>query len=250
MKKGEAFLEKTIFTVTAIFKTITPPVYSLEKLERYCKSRLKKNPKAYSPRWFLASLYRDYGKNEEAKKEYLELKRLEYMKDKDILGLGEILYRLEDYQGAVDTLTPVIDKYPEKINFNRYMGHSCIKTGDLEKAIDYMNKVIEQSGKDYKDYWNLGYCYFQIGKLEEAKDAYLKALSRNPNSKEIKNNVGAVYVKIGQSLIDIDLEKAKEQFNKALDADPDNSDALRILKNIGEIREKDLKIKELRERLK
>jgi protein O-GlcNAc transferase len=232
MEKRETYFERIVFITITILKMLIPPVYSLEKLEKYCRSRIKKNPKAYSPRSFLAQLYKDYKKNEEAKREYEEIKLLGHMTDEDWLNLGEVLFRLEDYQGVIETLAPIIDKYPRHKNANYCLGISYMKKEDFQNAVVYIEKLLVAGNRRYEDYWHLGFCYSHIGKLEEANEAYYKAFVMKPDSKELRHNIAANHVSIGRSFLDTDVVRAEREFKRALEINPGDSEAARMLVNI------------------
>lgn len=192
----KAFIKKRIFLINVLLKMLIPPFYSFDRLEKYCKKRIMKNPKFYLPRWFLAGLYKDYKKDREAKNEYLEIKQLGQMDDKDYLGLGEVLFRLEEYDGVVDTLVPVIDKFPKHKNANWCLGRSYMKKEEYQKAAIYLEKVILAGSTRYEDYWHLGYCYDRVGKLIKAKEHYSNALSLKPDAQELKQNIAAIESKL------------------------------------------------------
>jgi len=231
MKKRESFFEGIILPTILSLKMLIPPFYSFKRLEQSCKTWLKRNPEASYPRSFLADLYRFYGKNEEAKQEYMELKHLSYMKDSDILGLSEVLFRLEDYQGVIETLALIIDKYSRHKNANWYLGISYMKKEDYQKAVVYLEKVISVGKKRYEDYWHLGFCYDRLGQFEKAHGAYYKALAMK-DSKELRQNIASVHIRIAQSFLDADLNSAERELKKALDVYPGNAEAIRVLEGI------------------
>lgn len=236
MKKREGFLEGIILPVMLTLKMFIPPFCSLERLEKSCKTWIKKNPQAYFPRSSLADLYRFYQKNEEAKKEYQEIQCLGLTKDSDLLGLSEILYRLKDYQGVIETLAPIIDKYPKHKNANWYLGVSYMEKEDYQNAIVYLERLITIGRGRYMDYWHLGYCYSHTDNIEKAEEAYKKALSMKPDSKELKKNLTSIYIRKGQSLLNSNLKESEMYFKKALALDPDNPDAIEMLNEIKRMR--------------
>lgn len=194
----KTFIEKRIFLINIFFRMLLPPIYSFERLERYCKERIEKNPKSYLPRWFLAGLYKDFKKNEAAKKEYQEIKKMGYMTPKDSLSLGEVLFRLEDYHGVIETISPIIHKYPKHKNANWHLGRSYMKIGECQKAAIYLERVILSGSKRYEDYWHLGDCYHYIGQFEKARAQYSKALSLKPDSQRLKENIASIDSRLRQ----------------------------------------------------
>lgn len=232
MTKGETLLEKTIFLFHILFKILTPPLYSFDRLEKYCKYRIQKNPGVYLPRWFLAGLYRDFQKYQEAKEQYLEMKHLGYITYKDKINLAEIHFRLGEYQDVIDLLSPIPQDLLEARNGNRYLGLTYLKQEKFREAIHYLEKVVKKGNPQYKDYWNLGFCYDRADNLEKAKEAYMHAMRMKPDVKELRENLALVYIKIGQRLLDINLEEAEMNFRKALEINPGDPEAIRILENV------------------
>lgn len=229
MKKGESLFESAMFAATIVFKILIPPMYPLERLEKYCKSRLRKNPKAYSPRWFLAELYRYRQKNEEAKREYFELGKLGYTTDKDQLRLGQVLFRLEDFKGVIEVMAPVIDKYPTDKNANWYLGISYFRRNEFQEAILYLENAIKAGIRRYEDYGNLGYSYDRLGQLDKAIEAYRKALALKPDSGNVRRNMALAHLKNAQALVAKNLEAAEREVQMALDVDPANAEAIALL---------------------
>lgn len=244
MYKNETILNRVSFLIVIALKMLTPPIYSLERLEKYCREQIEKHPKAYSPRSFLAQLYKDYKKDEESMKEYEELKLLGYMEDDDWLNLGEILFRLENYQSVIETLAHIIDKYSKNKNANWFLGISYEKKGDYQKAVVYLKRIIAAGSRLYEGYWHLGICYSHLRNIEGAIDAYRKALAINSDSIELKKNLASVYIRRGQSLLDKDIKLAEQEFKKSLDIDPGNSEAIRILDDIPQLKKMKLIIEQ------
>lgn len=265
MKKGETFFDRILFTVMMVFKMIVPPVYSLERLERYCKSRIKINPRAYSPRWFLAGAYKDYQRYEAAKQEYFAIRDLGYMSDSDILDLSAVLFALKDIHAVIENLEPIIDKYPHHRDAHWYLGVCYMEREKFEEASHHLEKVMRArkrwwvgylkprfwvargqetvekwtdvySKGGYKDYWRLGFCYERLGQLEKARDAYSRALLLKPDSIEVRRNLASVYLRIGQSLLPINPEGAEREVRRTFDLDPANRDAVELLEKIDRLK--------------
>lgn len=265
MKKGETLFARIHFVVAIVLKMLTPPMYSLERLEQYCRSRLARNSRAYLPRWFLAGLYKDYQRHEEARNEYLEIKRLGYMGHQDLLGYAEVLFRLKDVDGVIETLAPTTDKYPQDRDANWYLGVCYIEKEDFEKAAHYLEKAVQTRRRHrvdywrpqfwvayllervkrsidvyrkggYEDYWRLGCCYDRLGQLNKAIEAYSAALVLKPDSGDVRRNMALAYIKSGQSFIPSDLEAAEREVRKALDVDPDNAEAVTLLEKLDRLK--------------
>lgn len=234
MKKGETYFQRLKFHAIIIFKMLHPPVASLSRIEKCCKHWKEKNPLAYSPRETLADFYRAYGKNLEAKKEYVELQEMNYLTTRDKLRLAEVLFRLKDYQGVIDTSVPDIDAFPANNQANFYLGKSYSMVGELENALRYLNHMDDKAKGKFCAYWDLGYCYFKLNQLELAKTAYDKALTFLPDSAKLRHDTSVVYEKVGLDslLVRGDVERAEKELRQALAIDPDHHEAKEILEKI------------------
>jgi tetratricopeptide (TPR) repeat protein len=241
MKTKESILKGTIYFINVLFRILTPPFYSLTRVEKYCKACLRKNPNAYIPRWFLAGLYHYYKKYEEAKREYQELQQRGYLKEKDCLNMAEILCILGFYEDVKKILTPIIDRCVNHKSANWSLAVSYMKTEEFNKAAVYFERLIAAGSRRYEDYWDLGFCYSHLGDFEKAKEAYSKALSIKPDSKELRENLAFAYIGIGQTLAGggierSDLAGAEAAFRKALDINPGNPTAMKLIKNTQEMK--------------
>jgi len=220
---------RTRFKVGICLRMIFPPLYSFQRLERYCRAKLAKDATAYLPRMFLANLYKDHLKNEEAKREFTEIRRLGQLTDQDRLNLGEVLYRLKDYQEAIEALTPVIERYRNEKHANWYLGISYFEIGNFGRARVYLERAVARGVQRRDDYWRLGVCYDRLGELQKATDAYVEALKDRSDSEDLKQNLASVYVRIGKSLMERNPEQAKRELRKALELRPGDQDAVQLL---------------------
>ncbi len=230
-------MERVSFIIDVLGKVLTPPEYSFDRLEEYCKSYIKKHPKDCLPRWFLAGLYKDFNKYEDAKKEYRQLQKMGCLTEKERLSFAEVLCRQKDHQGVKQLLVPVIERYPADRNANRCLGISYVRNQEFQKAVVYFEKAIAAGSPQDEDYWYAGLCYDRTGNLEKAEEAYAKGLSINPESKKLRKNLASVYIKKGQRLLDEDAGKrnpaeAEKAFNKALEINPDDPSALKLIRTI------------------
>ena len=175
-----------------MLKIISPPTFALERLEKYCKSRIKKNPGAYFPRVALAEIYKYYKKYEEAREQYKEIMFSGEMRDIDYINYGEVLFRLKAYDSAVEIFFHVIDKHPHNKIANWCMGNSLMIIGEYDRAVVYLERLLLAGSKRDVDYWTLARCYDGLGELEKAKTAYTKALTLKPDSVELKEDLASI----------------------------------------------------------
>ncbi len=229
----ETIFERTKFAFLIGLKMLSPPIYSFSRLERSCRKWLEGNPSAYSPRVFLANLYKDYLKNEEAKSEFLEIQRLGYLTDRDRLTFGEVLYRLQEHEGVIETLSPIIDSYPNDKHANWYLGISYLELGNFGRASQYLERAISSGIRRPDDYWRLGICYDRIGELGKAAEAYQEALLGRPDSEDLKKNLTAVYVRLAKSLVETNPVQAERELRKAIELSPTDPEAVGLLALFG-----------------
>lgn len=257
MIKGETLFERAAFTITVLFKMLIPPLVSLDRIEKYCRDRLIINPKAYLPRWFLADTYKYYQKNEEAKKEYIELRRLGYMTHAEQYSIGEVCYRLRDYRSAIEEFEPIAGCYSHDGLFNSYIGMSYFYTGAFERALphlvqaaelpkrrgllSWLKKGLEPETRQGYLYMNIAYCFFNLGQFEKAAEYYRKALlleRSGPRFQEVIDNAAIAHINVANKLLQENkIDEAVAQFHMALELEPENSIVQAISKTLNDIRE-------------
>lgn len=186
MKINNRFIQELWFLFSGTAKGLIPPFNTFEKLEKHGKAYIQKNPDACGPRRSLAGLYLDFGKFDAAKKEFLAIIKLGCMTDGAQRNFGQTLYWLKDYQGSIDMLATIIDKYPKDRKSNYALGFSYYKLKKYDKAIIYLERTVEAGDRRYDTYGCLGFSYVELNEIEKGKAAYKKALSINPESVEVK----------------------------------------------------------------
>jgi glycosyltransferase involved in cell wall biosynthesis len=93
--------------------------------------------------------------------------------------LGELLFLIADYEGAIESLQKVNSN--SSISTYNSMGMSYFALNKFDKAIDYFKKSLDLE-QNRPDLWsNLGYCYIRKQNKNEALDSFAKALKLNPN---------------------------------------------------------------------
>lgn len=239
MKRRESFWGRCCFIVGIIFRMLLPPLYSFARLERYCKARLIKNPRASSTRLFLAHLYKDNLKYQQACQEF-EILFQEQGQDISLLKvLGEVYFRLENYAEVVRCLEPVTNRFPDDKLFNFYLGASYMYLAEYEKAFFFLVRVEDLSAEKKERFYELpeklhfkksylyqsiGRCCFQLARLEEAVEWYRKALEIDPSSIEVRNNTARAYIGLANILLKEEREEeAIAQFRLALEVGPEDS---------------------------
>ena len=236
MNKGETIFQKWVFRIVIIFKMFLPPLFSLKRLEPVCKKWLAKNPKAYTPRKFLAGLYALNDRNEEARREYSYLQGLGYLTVKDKLYSAEVLVKLKDYQGVVDLLLPLTENQFDEFRTNKYLGRSFLLLGFPEKGLEHFERVKNSKKFKWDDYKDLGVCYYDLKRYEEALTNLEKALALSPQSQVVQEMIGVVYSQRGEEFIKTDLARAEEDLTKSLNYWPTSQAVRKVLTKVQEMR--------------
>jgi tetratricopeptide (TPR) repeat protein len=90
--------------------------------------------------------------------------------------MGDIYYRMNNYQGAIDQYRRFISSYSGKSFLSaaarKGLAASYQQTGDLEKAIKFYSEVLEKYPKDFsvpEVLLKRAHCYIKQGRLDLAK---------------------------------------------------------------------------------
>ena len=239
-----SIFKKSWFGLQMVLKSLTPPIYSFEKLEALCRKKLQRGPTAYLPRLYLAHLYKDYVKYPEARKQFEVLLQQGRKDPSEIIRpLGEICYRLKDYAGAIEQLETIADRYSHDRYLNGYLGMSYARTGSYQKAVSHLIRAADGPVKKSHpsglkegplpgvDYGllseTIGYCFFKLQLFENSAEWYLKALSLEPDgprSAEIRDDTARAHTHLGNTLQkEGKVEEAIAQFRLALEVKPEKS---------------------------
>jgi len=167
-------------------------------MEATCKRLIAKNPKALTPRSFLADTYRIYEKNEAACFEYEELCKLASLPALDRIRFAEVLFRLRNFARVVEVSEEAVAEHPNEKNANWYLAMSFMELGLYDRAARYFQRSITAGNRRYEDYWRLGFCWVKAGSFEEALRAYKEGLIVNPGSVGLKESVAWVESKLPQ----------------------------------------------------
>jgi tetratricopeptide (TPR) repeat protein len=161
--------------------------------------------------------------------------------------------RLAETQGKADCAVVQYEQAlrldPNNVKSLYRLGVVWTKTKEFDKAIPIWKKYVEATGSVASSYSNLAFCYEMAGDVENAEIAYKEGLQRDPKSMpcrtnyglmlarqnrtteaevqlsavlkpdEVSYNLAAVYQQQGA------IAQAKEELKKALEVNPNNTDA-------------------------
>lgn len=95
-----------------------------------------------------------------------------------------------------------------------------IDTGDFAGAQAALEQVVAAHPEDAEAYFMLGLTYFNLQAFDEAREAFARSMALDPErSAAVHHNLGVLAYQIG------DMETAVEEFETALEADPDDPDS-------------------------
>jgi tetratricopeptide (TPR) repeat protein len=105
--------------------------------------------------------------------------------DAPTLNLGVVYIDLGEYQNAINTLAPIVDKHPEWV-FSKYaLGTAYYKTNDFNSAAKYFKKAVDDEPSYVQALASLGYTELQRKNGKEVKRIVdrLRKLSQNEANK-------------------------------------------------------------------
>jgi len=192
----ESRLERLRHSIVLIVAMLTPPIYSLERMEAICRRLIAKSPKAWTPRLFLADIYRSYARNEAACVEYEELCKLGSLPLRDRVNFAEVLSKLKNFARVVEISEEVVAKHPKDKNTIWRLAMSFMEVEQYGRAATYFQRSITAGNSRFEDYWRLGFCLVKAGLLEDALKAYKRGLNANPESVGLKESIAWVESKL------------------------------------------------------
>jgi len=130
--------------------------------------------------------------------------------------------RLEDYDGAIADLKPVLDKNPKDSNALYLMGMAYLKKKMYAEATTPLVKVTELSPKFAAAYYQLGICYQGLNDSATALEYYEKAMALDPANPDAPYNAGLIL--FAESRVD----EALARFEQSLALRPDDPAVLEM----------------------
>jgi tetratricopeptide (TPR) repeat protein len=140
--------------------------------------------------------------------------------------LGYLYDMLKAQDKAIQAFAFALERNPEDASAHNYIGYAYAEQGrNLDEALQHVQKALELEPDNSYFRDSLGWVYFKLGRLEDAAGELEKA-SVGVEEPIIYEHLGDVYKEMGRS------EAAKEQYNRALELDPENKQLKAKLKAI------------------
>lgn len=171
------------------------------------------------------------------------------------MSLGGLLFDSGRYKEAIEILEPVIERFPDEFALNLILGISYTQSTEYEKSEPYLKKSLLLNPDDFTSLYAYGITLNQLKKEEEALIYLNRALEKEPMNVSLIGTIGLIEENLGNhdksaelyeyalsidsenALVlnnyayslaerDIELEKALQMVEKALEIDPYNSSYL------------------------
>jgi tetratricopeptide (TPR) repeat protein len=137
---------------------------------------------------------------------------------------ARIMLHDKKYTAAIDAYENILAEYPNIGVVHNDLGVLYAQLGDNKKALAHYEAAVKNSPDNGIFVKNLADFYYVVQKnTEKALQMYVKYLSTNPNDVEVLMAIGHISIEIGQ------IEGAKDFYNKILEIDPQNENALKII---------------------
>jgi len=174
------------------------------------QARLKLNPQDSAARLELAVVYENYGLNEDAFDQYMQVVKAEPA-EPAVLGLGRTARTTARSVDAVPLVEAFAAIHPSAASWNEvgllYDAARNLKSGEIA----FRNSILQDESSD-RSHNNLGYNLLLQNDTAAAEVEFRRALELNPKSATSRNNLGVLLARRGN------LAGALEQFQATADA--------------------------------
>jgi tetratricopeptide (TPR) repeat protein len=136
----------------------------------------------------------------------------------DLLFTLAIAYeKLGDRKAMVDALKRAIELKPDNADVLNYLGYSYAEKGEnLDEAIRLIKLALQIKPDSGYILDSLAWAYYQKGQFTDALEVMKKAVSHTGDDPVMREHLGDIYLKLFQK------DKAREQWLKSLELDPEN----------------------------
>ncbi|QDT63494.1 TPR repeat-containing protein YrrB [Calycomorphotria hydatis] len=132
-----------------------------------------------------------------------------------------------EYKKAEPIAREAVKRWPNNDDAQNNLGLILVEQGRLKEALPHLQTAlkINPSTPKAKTFLNLGNLYQKANQLDKAAGNFRKAIEADPQYSEAYNNLGIVLGRLGQH------EEAAEHFQKAVKLNPLNAEAVVSLGN-------------------
>ncbi|MFH1755134.1 MAG: tetratricopeptide repeat protein [Candidatus Latescibacterota bacterium] len=152
--------------------------------------------------------------------------RLKKKEAKKLNNLGVASFHNGAFDTAKEQFLRAVEMDERSAEAHNNLGLVYTELGEEASATDSFKKAIELNPGMSSAYTNLGYVFYNQGSYEQAIEMYNEALGRNHNSSAAYTNLGNAYFKLDK------IDVARDAWEKAIDIDPSNEKAKRLLQRL------------------
>jgi tetratricopeptide (TPR) repeat protein len=145
--------------------------------------------------------------------------------DQNILfSLGSVYEQSGDFDRSIATFERLLRINPEHASALNYLGYMLADEGiRLDESLEMIRKALEYEPDNGAYLDSYGWVLYRLGRMEEAEFQLKNALEKLNTDPIIYEHLGDVYQAVGEP------EKARQQWQKASELDPDNQELKRKL---------------------
>ena len=166
--------------------------HDLSGAEKWLKAAAQLLPRDARVEFQLAKVYREQGRDEEAKQALAHSAELRRREDNDVRLKQECAEKLEQHLGAEASAACEQLYDPNNAEKLTSLGTIYGQHGDLDDALKCFQRAAELAPQSPQMLYNLALTYFQLQQFEKARAPLERALQRWPDLFQVNALYGAV----------------------------------------------------------
>ena len=195
----------------------------LAAAEKWLRQAAQLNPRDSLARYQLAMVYRNQGREDEAKKAFADSADLR-RRDTDESALRTQCAQKLDTGPRAEARAFCQRLYdPDDAERLTALGTIYGQHGDLEAALEPLRRAAELAPERPQMQYNLAFTYYRMGRFAEARAPIAKAVERWPDIFQLNFLYGAVLAKLGEDL------PAYQALTRARELNPQDAGAADLL---------------------
>jgi tetratricopeptide (TPR) repeat protein len=197
--------------------------HDLPNAEKWLKTAVQQTPQDSRVEFQLAKVYREQGRDEEAKQALAHSEEIRRRNQSDIQLKAECAQKLDQglLEEAHQTCQQLYDpENPEKLTS---LGTIYGQHGDLQAALKCFQRAAELAPQSPQMQYNLALTYYQLNQSANARAPLERALKRWPDLFQLNALYGAVLAKLGEDAL------AYQALHHAHDLNPQDSGTAQLL---------------------
>lgn len=173
-------------------------------------SDIKKDTTDWQVELYLAEIALEENNDSLAVDHFKEAAKLASWNSQIFMRLGGLLFDTGRYEETIEVLELAIERFPDEFPLNIILGLAFAQEGNNEEAEKYLRKSLQLNPDDFTALYGYGVTLNQLGKQEEALIYLKKALEIEPQNSQILGIMGLIYDNLGR------YEESRETYEKAL----------------------------------